>query len=109
MSHTHPDSHDDGGKGHNEGDKEPRVDLSADVFVAKDGALVVVKDVVVGRDVDEEEGDGADDEGEPVVPLDVDLLVDLAGAVETLTDAGKILSGTNGCPVNPNPESNGVL
>lgn len=106
MSDTHPNSHDDGREANDKGDEKPRVDLGADGVVAQDGALIVVKDIAVGRDVDEEEGDGPDDQGEPVVPLDIDLLV-FAPAEVLLAD--KVLASSDGSTVNPDPESNSVL
>lgn len=110
VGDTHPDSHNYRGKGHDEGDQEPGIDLSAEVIVAKHGALVVVKDVAVGRDVDEEEGDGPHNEGEPVVPLDVNFLGKFAVTVEIpVAHAGKVLPSANGCPVNPDPKTDRVL
>lgn len=106
MSDTHPNSHDDGREANDKGDEKPRVDLGADGVVTQHGALVIVKDVAVRWDVDEEESDSTDDQGEPVIPLDIDLLV-LAPAEILLAD--KVLTSSNGSTVNPDPESNSVL
>ena len=108
LSHRHPHSHDDRDKGHNEGHKEPNSDLLPDGPVVEVQAAVVVKDVVVGRDVDEEQSDGPDDDGEPLVPLYMDR-IDLTVASTRWSTCSKILLGADDSPINPYPESNGVL